>query len=79
MADSHSLTLRVPEDVHTRLMAAAERSGVAKSVWVLEAVMWALEEDEKPVGHVPRQITETTPRVTNGRIRMPQGRSFERF
>ena len=71
MAESHSLTVRLPEVINSRLNASVARAGCTKTDWVLEAIRWALERDEAP--HVPRVVQAAMPRRVGDRILMPQG------
>ena len=71
MAESHSLTVRLPEVINSRLNASVARAGCTKTDWVLEAIRWALERDEAP--HVPQVILDAMPRRIGTRVVMPEG------
>jgi hypothetical protein len=71
------LSTRAAPDIHRRVEAAALRAGVAKATWLLEAVVWALEQDEAPTRHTPKAIADAQPhRAPNATLVLPRGRVF---
>jgi hypothetical protein len=79
-AGNTPISARAPEDIHTRIEAAAARVGISKSEWILEAVRMVLEDEERSLTpRAPAAVEEATPRIRNGRIALPRGRIFDRF
>ena len=71
---AHFVNVRVTESTYNRLTAGADRSGVTMSKYVVKALEWVLEEDEKALQHVPRIIEEALPRRRGAKVIMPKGR-----
>lgn len=77
MADTHSLTVRLPDPINERLNSSVAKAGCTKTEWVLEAIRWALERDEAP--HVPKVIRAAIPRRMGTRVIMPEGIRHDPF
>jgi hypothetical protein len=71
-----TVNVRMPENVLNRLQAAADRAGVTRSVWCLEAMVWALELDEAALVHVPAVVQDALPHRVGAKMWLPKGRVF---
>jgi predicted DNA-binding protein len=69
MAESRQLTIRIPDPINERLVASVAKAGCTTTDWVLEAIRWALEQEERP--HVPAAVKAAMPRRVGALMSMP--------
>lgn len=66
-----SVTIRLDETEESRLDAQIEKAGCSRLEYVHEALLWALERDERPP--TPDAVTRALPHFTNRGVTLPEG------
>ena len=74
---STAITIRVPEELHERLVKSVDRTGGTKTEWVLDAIEWALDRDEARA--TPKVIQAAMPRRIGDKVIMPEGIVHSRY
>jgi hypothetical protein len=69
MADTRSVTVRIPTLIDERMMASVERAGCTTTEWIVTAIRLALEQDERP--HVPAVVKAAMPKRVGNLMSMP--------